>query len=278
MKTVRWLALTAVLLVGAAKVSAQSTGGGTSSEGAPQESLEEKVSRLEMTQHELEAKEAERAFNEQQREVWSRRRSFTVGYSHPNLSTDGVTFPRQWGVFFCFGNTYMLHKKPFFGMMRIGLDVTWMDFNYYNHQGGKGITVTVPPDTWDPDYDYDQDYDIDLGTHKFEIGMGVGPSVNLAPFSTRADGLKFLRFAVYFHLTPSLSMVAMSDDGENALYGACAIFMNYGLKINYRSIGFGVEGRTGSATYDAWSNDDDLFASKVKFKSSSARVYLSLNF
>lgn len=183
-----------------------------------------------------------------------------------------MKFSSNYGAFFALTNTYLLHKKPLLGIIRIGLDATWLDLNYYNHENGSGLK-------FNEDFDDDDFYEADLGVHQVEIGLGIGPSVNVAPFCMKTNKLKYLRASVYCHVKPSLSMIVLSGDDDTSLYGAVPIFVNYGLRISYRSIGIGIEGRSASSKYSCWATDyEELEGKKVKFKTNSFRAYLSLNF
>ena len=249
-----------------AAISAQSVNPGS-------ETLEEKINRLEKSQENLQNELDQKENDDNQREAWSRRKAFTVGYSHPSLSFEGEKLSSNYGAFFSLQNTYLLHKKPLLGMIRFGLDATWCDINYYNHGNGSGVNI-------DGDFEDDGElYDADLGIHQVEIGMGIGPSVNIAPFCSKKNKLKYLRASVYCHVKPSLSMIMMSGDDDSSLYGGVPIFVNYGIKFSYRMLGIGIEGRTGSTNYNCWASDnEESDGGKMKFKTNSFRAYISLNF
>lgn len=51
------------------------------------ECLEEKVKRLEQNQTSLQKELQQQEYEENQKDVWSRRKSFLVGYSNPSLSS-----------------------------------------------------------------------------------------------------------------------------------------------------------------------------------------------
>lgn len=236
------------------------------------ETLEEKVARLENSQSQLQQEIDQKEYEANQKDVWSRRKSFTVGYAQPNLSCEGEKLSSNYGAFFSLSNIYLLHKKPLLNMIRIGLDATWMDINYFNHENGTGINIK-------DDFDDDEFYEGNLGIHQLEVGLGLGPSVNVAPFCTKTNKLKYLRASVYCHVKPTFSMIVMNGDDDSSLYGGVPIYVNYGVKISYRSIGIGIEGRSASTKYNCWTSDvEELEGEKVKFKSNSFRAYISLNF
>lgn len=201
--------------------------------------------------------------------VWSRRRSWTIGYVNSTLSDDGAgsgeDLKSKFGVAMHFSNTYLLHNKPLFGMIRFGIDAIWTDITYVKY---KSELLDFG--------DYTESFD----RQQVDIGMGIGPSVNIAPFASYNNGLRFLRASLYFHATPSASIMVM-DDESNAAFN---VFMNLGLKISYRRLGFGIEGRWGSAKYDLYEPEEDEYdgyyseSTKSKLKTSSLRAFISLNF
>ncbi len=213
---------------------------------------------------------------ERRRGIWSRRRSWTIGYVNSTLSAAGAPssedLKSKFGVAMQFSNTYLLHPTPILGMIRIGIDAVWTDINYVKYKNN------FPAYDLPGDYEYDPDYE----TQQVEIGMGIGPSINIAPFSGFSNGLRFLRAAVYFHATPSASIMIM-DDESNAAFN---LFMNVGLKLSYRRLSLGIEGRWGSAKYDLIDPedyvDDDYIDyipdDKPKLKTASLRAFISLNF
>ena len=75
----------------------------------------------------------------------------------------------RFGAAFTTGRSYYLHKKPVAGMIRFGIDATWIDLSYANYSREE---------TYDDGYGTEIEK---LTAHQAEIGMQVGPSVTVRP-------------------------------------------------------------------------------------------------
>lgn len=67
------------------------------------------------------------------RAIWKNRsKYFNIGYVSQKLTdkTYGGELKSDFGASLSWGKTYYLHKKPLFGMMKFGLDWSWLDINY----------------------------------------------------------------------------------------------------------------------------------------------------
>ena len=64
-----------------------------------------------------------------------RAKYFNIGFVKQSLTSkdDYIKYKSEAGVNITWGKTYYLHKKPLWGMVKIGLDWSWMDFNYVKY-------------------------------------------------------------------------------------------------------------------------------------------------
>ncbi len=199
--------------------------------------------------------------------IWKRRRSWTFAYVDSKLSLpdldDSGELKSKFGAAMQFSNTYFLHKPAILGLAKIGIDAVWLDVNYAKYE---------------KEYSFDSEEEIER--QQLEIGMGIGPSLTIAPFSWMSNGLRYLKVTGYYHVTPSASIMFL--DGEtNAAFN---LFQSAGAKLTYRRLSIGIEKRWGTAKYDSIIPDDVIEATggevsdKIKFETNSLRAYISLNF
>ena len=181
---------------------------------------------------------------------------------------EDVNMKSKIGAAFTFGKTYYLHKNPLAGIVRIGLDATFLDLNYGNYsieyfdEGGWGDGPEV--------------YTSKI--HQAEIGLHVGPSVTITPVSK-------LKVHAYFRYAPSFSAIYDVDGGSVA--GNYATFFVSGASVSFGAIGIGAEARWGKGNYKEFGSGDSdsdygdeeyTSSSKTKYKTSGARIYLNFRF
>lgn len=90
------------------------------------DSLQQVVSALSSRVEDTQKAELNRA-------VWKdRAKYFNLGYVKQTLAdrTYGGELKSDFGASLSWGKTYYLHRKPLFGMLKFGLDWSWMDINY----------------------------------------------------------------------------------------------------------------------------------------------------
>ena len=208
--------------------------------------------------------------------IWKdRAKYFNIGYVNQTVTdkTFGGKIKSDFGVSLSSGKTYYLHKKPIVGMIKFGLDWTWLDINY-----AKSTLETIDPDT----------YEISSSAmHQAEIGMQFGPSVTVNP-------IHHLKVSGYFRFAPSYSALY----ADETFYHKDVAMWNAGVAVAWKVISVGGEWRWGTAKYDGLTFDeaafdensygdgdvtvddvmDKLSAGKSKFKTNSMRVYLSFRF
>ncbi len=221
-------------------------------------------------------------------DAFKRSKFFNIGYVNSTLTPeDEEGLQGNYGFSLSLGNRYWLNKKPIAGILKIGIDAIWFDANYVNLK-------TKSYDDYDYDYDYDYGYDddeifdeINTGSHQIEIGLGVGPSVTVAPFAQMSNQLKNLRASLYFHVVPSFSGVLMDNgDGDMKLNYGFVPFLKFGGCINWKALSIFAEGRWGSANYKMASTadvedpdtDEIISFDKWSMKTSSVRFGIGISF
>lgn len=215
------------------------------------------------------------------RKIWKdRAKYFNIGYVQQTLTdkTFGGEIKSDFGVSLSNGKTYYLHKKPIAGMMKFGLDWTWMDINY-----AKSTTQVIDEENATVSSE---------AMHQLEYGMQFGPSFTINP-------VHHLKVSGYFRVTPSYSMLYMNE----TLHHHYVTMWNAGFAVAWKMISVGAEWRWGSATYKGLSLDEsnfdedsfeetddpsmddivgDLFGqlsvAERKLKTSSLRLYVSFRF
>lgn len=228
--------------------------------------------------------------------IFGRNKSFNIAWVHQDLKSGDVKWKSSEGVAMFFGTTYMLHKNPVADMIKFGIDANWTDINFVKYP--KHISVAE-----DFDYDYDYGFDDaledvelkDLGVYQLDLGIGVGPSVTIAPFANFSNQLPYLKAQVYFHYIPSYSLLLISENDETKLNHGFCNFFSVGARFSWKLLSVGFETRFGSAKYKMAEFNDDLdydydddydfsmgdiikSGGKQKFSTMSTRLYVGLRF
>ena len=205
------------------------------------------------------------------RAIWKNRsKYFNIGYVSQKLTdkTYGGDLKSDFGASLSWCKTFYLHKKPLFGMMKIGLDWSWLDINYAKSSF--------------EDYDYEMDETFKSDVHQAEFGMQIGPSVTVNP-------VHHLKVGAYFRVTPSYSMLYLDE----TVHHHYVTFCNFGLTAAWKVVSLGAEWRWGTAKYDGMTFDESEFDEDTddpslddvlknvpdrKFKTSSFRIYIGFRF
>lgn len=220
--------------------------------------------------------------------VWNRKKYFKVGLDLSDIKrTDGtpMAWDTQFAAFIQLGKTVYFHPKPIAGIIKIGLDYSFLNLGY-----AKLKLNSVGPDTNNSDTFGGNSDDgfgdivaddpsngslldgINLGMHKFEYGIHVGPSISINPWN-------HIIVAAYFHAMPMFSGIL---ENNKFSYGfGCA--MMAGASVSYKLISVGVEGIWDTIKYHQTSfeehDDDNIFSSqKFKLKQGGPRIYVALRF
>ena len=213
------------------------------------------VATTEVTESEGGSAQVDFTQSERYRKVWKDRKgysNFMYGKQDLTFEEDGEEFMKlksDWATAISFGRTYYLHKRPLAGMIKFGLDWSFLDLNVGSFKVQE-----------------DDGYDVYEETlYKGEVGMQFGPSVTINPIS-------HLKVAAYFRVVPSYSAAYYDEDFK----GKYATFFTYGVSVAYKVISLGVEQRWGKTELDL--EDGDYGTYKVNLKSKGPRFYLSFRY
>ena len=193
--------------------------------------------------------------SERYRKVWKDRKGyFNFMYGKQDLTfeeggEESFKLKSDWAAAISFGRTFYLHKRPIAGMIKFGLDWSFLDLNVgsFKMQEDDGYEV----------------YEETL--YKGEAGMQFGPSITINPIS-------HLKVAAYFRVVPSYSATYYDDEFK----GNYATFFTYGVSVAYKVISLGVEQRWGKTEFDV--EDGDYESYQVNVKSKGPRFYLSFRY
>ncbi|MCD8176657.1 MAG: hypothetical protein LUE98_04235 [Tannerellaceae bacterium] len=206
-----------------------------------------------------------------------RTKYFNFNYSGQTLKmgdNELYSLGNEYGGGFSYGKTYYVHPKPIAGMIRFGIDATFIDLNYSFYK--------MPYEYDDDDYYY-EDESYDFKFHQAELGVQVGPSITVTP-------IRNLKAHGYFRYAPCVS--ALYDTDAEAINASFGSFFTSGVSVSYGIIGLGIEARWGNSKFsdtsfdydyeykidwDKWERYEDVSPSN-KFKTSGFRVYLQLRF
>ena len=206
-------------------------------------------------------------------EAWKRRAQYiNISYVLQSLKSDRTTLKSDLAFALKIGRTYYMHKKPIAGIMKFGLDWSYIDINFAKYPNFPTSYTTPTP----PEIEL-----ANLGIMQIEAGMGIGPSLTFNPVGQ-------LNMCLYFHITPSYSMMTQNHE----LYHHYSTFFNAGISIYYRTISIGIENRWSGATnydgiamrrldniYDEDGNFQDPFESfGVKMKTNALRFHIGFRF
>ena len=166
-------------------------------------------------------------------------------------------------------------------MIKFGIDWTQFDINYVKYSELEEGNINNNTG----DSEESKEVDLALGTHQVDVGMHFGLSLTVNPVS-------HLKVSGYYRFAPSASIIIL-DSEVSAEFVPFSVF---GGAIAYKAISFGIEARTGSATYSSISfNETDesdvenmedtndimnsLFNQEDnKLKTVSTRFYISFRF
>lgn len=223
--------------------------------------------------------------------IWSNNKYTMISYApSTDVTVDGAyKEDAKFSFALTKGNTYYLHSKPIGGILKIGLDLRWFDLQATKYEKIDYETS----DNWQdsPSFGDEDDDEIlemldDIGRWDLHIGMGIGPTVTVAPFSMFDNASKHIRLSFYGHYQPSFGINLISQDGDVESSTAFCNMYNYGGKLVYRRISLGIEKQWGEGKYKQLTifNDDEeddnspIPSIKHKRKFSSLRFYVAFSF
>lgn len=231
---------------------------------------------------------------------WKRRKFWNFGYSVPTLERTDGTF-MDWEPDFAVsvqnGRTAYFHKKPLGGMVKIGLDYSFLDITYSKlnlkhiesaEVGDNTDNTSIPSDpsvsdgfdeivSDDPSGSILSAVGFNIGMHKIDETLSVGPRIAINP-------VDHLMIGAYFHGGFTMSGIY---ENENFSYGF-GYTLTTGLCVSYKVIGFGFEYLCGKVKYKQIDFDEmdldelsfsEMFSSEsFRLKHKGPRVYVSFRF
>lgn len=207
-------------------------------------------------------------------EVWKRRAKYrNLSYGIQTLKSGHKDMKSDMAFGLTFGRTYYLHKKPIAGIMKFGLDWSYLDINFAKYPDIPALKSTQS--------NVSDDQMPDLSVMQIEAGMSIGPSLTINPVNQ-------LKLSLYFRVTPSYSLMMQNHE----LYHHYATFFNAGFTVAYKIISLGVENRWCGDTnydgvllgrpnnvYDDEGNFHDPFESyATKLKTNTIRFFIGFRF
>jgi len=248
-------------------------------------SIAAKVDSLQQQLNVLQTKEEKRSQAEYDDKIWARKKYVTIGYMSQKLTNKDLEYDRksQFGVSLAYGRTYYLHKSAIAHILKIGLDWTRLNATFVKYKTDDLTEVNTLESNYggygDDDYSSDKD-----NVYQLDLGMGIGPSLNFAPFYSVGHGLQHLKLHTYFHVTPSYSLLIESTDGDTEYHHGYTTFYNFGIDVAYKAISLGYEYRWGNSKFNSLSMSYDeeegegIKTDKQKFKFGTSTIYLRFNF
>ncbi len=221
------------------------------------------------------------------RRVWDKTTFFNISLNNTKLSSDefpSITgpvsneFKRDIGLGLQMGKTFYFHKQPLGSVLFIGLDYTWMDFNFNTYKAAEQPVGFVQKDN--------KNYYMPWHNKKtvLDYGMSLGPSLTLFPFTSLSKpATDKIRLNLYFHVGYDIGLAMIQDvessDGktktENAL--GHGLFTSFGASLTWDFVGIGFDIRNdGNIKYKHLSKDYDNGTFKMKQK--TPRIYLQFRF
>lgn len=222
--------------------------------------------------------------------TWKRHKYLRIGYAWAQTAADGYeVFTGKYAVSVTNGNTYFFPRKPIANMVKMGIDVNWVNlqFSKYNDPDkALAWTSDIAGDSFDPgDYDDDgylagiMDKVNRLGYMNLGVGLGVGPMVSVAPFALMNNkALAQLRASVYFHYCPTAQIYLMSNDGDMEVSAAFANMFDFGGNLQWKALQVGIEGHWGKADMKPLSFMELGGGDKYTRRYANTRVYLGIAF
>ena len=218
--------------------------------------------------------------------IWGKNTYLNISYNNTELSSKEFPsatgpFPNKFkkdiGVGLQMGQTFNFHKKPLGQVLYIGLDYTWIDFNFNKYK-----STAEPSDFADADK---KPFPLPWHNSKmtFDYGMSLGPALTLYPLSSlHHDGTDKIRFHLYFHVGYSVAgaLIDMDDYKQKATkefaFGH-GLFTSFGATFTWNFVGFGFDVRNdGNIKYKATNSLHDT--GKMKAKQKTTRFYIQFRF
>lgn len=184
--------------------------------------------------------------------IWSRRRYFTFNYvtSQKLTATDkSIDFLKQtadFGAGITLGKTYYVHKNPLGGMVKFGIDWTYIDLTYVKYKKTfDGLSTTESGDDYSGTDSDDDDESLNFGNHQLEYAMAIGPSVTVNP-------IDYLKVAAYFRYMPTGSLLLHNSEVSFGFVNGFA----FGMSASWKALTIGFESRWAHGKYSNFDTED----------------------
>lgn len=239
--------------------------------------------------------------NEHYRKVWGRNTYFNISYNSTTKETSqlplkskpegtekfdsNISLGLQWG------HTYNFHARPIGKVLFMGLDYTWMDFNFHKYKSQSPFSWYKEGEPIGQDKEGESFYAMPWHNEKYEgeYGMSFGPSLTLYPFTTLGlKGTDEIRVQLYYHIGYGAGMTFISDvptnptkpsssDTQIELAWYHGLIMSFGANITWKFVGVGYESRKASNLQSKnFSHKFNMETSK--FSQTINRFYLQFRF
>ncbi len=256
------------------------------------DSLNQRIDSLQRALHSLTTTVASNEKADLDKAIWKdRAKWFSIGIGKQTLThrdVPGLEWNSDLALSLMWGRTYYFPKKAWFGMLKVGIDFSWMDISYAKYKDVMEVADEGDYPMYGGSYgdyysSYDDEEDLDLGVWQAEYAMRIGPSVTINP-------VHHLKVGLYAHFVPTASAVSMNDEVNVQFVPNFA----FGGSIAWKVISVGFEGRWGKANYKSFSIDDESYdgwedmgdagienvlrQDKNRLKTSSFRFYISFRY
>lgn len=228
------------------------------------------------------------ARNKMLNKTWERRTFFNISLNSTKLSSK--EFPSALAPFEAEykadlslgiqnGRSFDFHKKPLGNVVFLGLDFTWLDFNFSNYDAAAEVPAAFAQSAKN---------DIMPWHNKkmsFSYGMSLGPSITLYPFtSLNSEAANKVRLNLYFHVGYSVMATIIKDitkGGDSKPKSEVAfghgLFTSFGASLTWNFVGIGYEIRNDNSIKMKHVSDD-YGKETMKFKQKMPRFYIQFRF
>jgi hypothetical protein len=207
--------------------------------------------------------------------IWAHsKKALSIGWVSQDFGSETSSVSHsKFGVMFRNERTIPIPSKPIGGVLKFGIDINLPDITVTKYNtDDKNRT-----EGWSDETDFENPLG-DMGMWTLNIGVGIGPSISVAPLSYTSGYGRYLIAKIYFHYKLSGSALLLDDGGDiDAEYAFCNMF-DFGGKISFRRIAVGVEGHWGSGKFKPIVSVEDQETEKTKYKFAATRIYLSYCF
>lgn len=228
---------------------------------------------------------------EELRNVWDKTIYLNLSLNNTKISSKEFPTPvgpvpnefkRDLGFGLQMGKTFNFHKQPLGSVLFIGLDYSWMDFNFNTYKATEAPFILGEDDP--TNYKY-------LPWHNkkmtLDYGMSLGPSLTFYPFTSLGkSGTDKIRLNLFFHVGYDIGVAMIKNVGEDKAHDekgkteyafGHGLFTSFGGSLTWDFVGLGFDIRNdGSIKYK--NIGDDYGSGEFKMKQKTTRIYLQFRF